>query len=43
LTEAKMSSYFEAGFEQFDSISYTNPAYFQELRRITEDLIHREK
>jgi geranylgeranyl diphosphate synthase type II len=43
LTEAKMSSYFEAGFEQFDSISYSNPAYFQELRRITEDLIHREK
>jgi geranylgeranyl diphosphate synthase, type II len=43
LTEAKMSSYFEVGFEQFDSISYTNPAYFQELRRITEDLIHREK
>lgn len=43
LTEAKMSNYFDAGFDQFDSISYTNPTYFQELRRITEELIHREK
>lgn len=43
LTEAKMSNYFEAGFKQFDSIFYTNPIYFQELRRITEELIHREK
>lgn len=43
LVEAKMSNYFDAGFDQFDSISYTNPTYFQELRRITEELIHREK
>ncbi len=43
LTEAKMSSYFEAGFMQFESISFNNENYFNELRQITEDLIHREK
>lgn len=43
LTEAKMSSCFEAGFKQFESISFNNETYFNELRQITEDLIHREK
>lgn len=43
LTETKMSSYFEAGFKQFESISFNHENYFNELRQITEDLIHREK
>ena len=43
LTEDKMSSYFEAGFKQFESISFNHENYFNELRQITEDLIHREK
>lgn len=43
LTETKMSGYFEAGFRQFESISFNNENYFNELRQITEDLIHREK
>lgn len=43
LTESKMNCYFEAGFKQFESISFNNENYFNELRKITEDLIHREK
>ncbi len=43
LTESKMNCYFEAGFKQFESISFKNENYFNELRQITEDLIHREK
>lgn len=43
LTEAKMKSYFDAGFAQLESIHSTNPEYYQALYSITQDLIHREK
>jgi geranylgeranyl diphosphate synthase type II len=43
LTEAKMNSYFDAGFSQLESIHSTNPEYYQALYTITQDLIHREK
>ncbi|WP_296700494.1 polyprenyl synthetase family protein [Algoriphagus sp.] len=43
LTEAKMNSYFDAGFHQLDNIEFKNNSYFDELKQITEDLIHREK
>jgi geranylgeranyl diphosphate synthase type II len=43
LTEAKMNSYFEAGFVQLEGIHSTNPEYYQALYAITQDLIHREK
>ncbi len=43
LTEAKMNSYFEAGFVQLEGIQYTNREYYQALYSITQDLIHREK
>jgi len=43
LTEFKMNSYFEAGFAQYDAIHFKNEDYFLELKKITQDLIHREK
>lgn len=43
LTEAKMQFYFQAGFDQYDLIHFKNESYFQELKQITQDLIHREK
>ena len=43
LTEAKMNSYFEAGFVQLEGIHSINPEYYQALYSITQDLIHREK
>ena len=43
LTEAKMNSYFEAGFAQYDAIHFKNEDYFLELKEITQNLIHREK
>ncbi len=43
LTEAKMNSYFKAGFAQYDAIHFKNEDYFLELKKITQDLIHREK
>ncbi|PZX50108.1 geranylgeranyl diphosphate synthase type II [Algoriphagus ratkowskyi] len=43
LTESKMNSYFEAGFAQYDAILFKNEDYFLELKKITQDLIHREK
>ncbi|SFB61385.1 polyprenyl synthetase family protein [Algoriphagus aquimarinus] len=43
ITEAKMNSYFEAGFAQYDAIHFKNEDYFLELKKITQDLIHREK
>ncbi|MDF2156946.1 polyprenyl synthetase family protein [Algoriphagus sp. CAU 1675] len=43
LTEAKMNEYFEEGFRQFNSIQFKQAEYFNELRQITQDLIHREK
>lgn len=43
LTESKMNSYFEAGFAQYDAIHFKNEDYFLELKKITQDLIHREK
>ena len=43
LTEAKMNSYFDAGFQQFESLHFQNEEYLLELRQLTQDLIHREK
>ncbi|PZX50499.1 polyprenyl synthetase family protein [Algoriphagus chordae] len=43
ITETKMNSYFEAGFAQYDAIHFKNEDYFLELKKITQDLIHREK
>lgn len=43
ITEAKMNSYFEAGFAQYNAIHFKNEDYFLELKKITQDLIHREK
>ncbi|MFC5624510.1 polyprenyl synthetase family protein [Algoriphagus winogradskyi] len=43
LAESKMNSYFEAGFAQYDAIHFKNEDYFLELKKITQDLIHREK
>lgn len=43
LTEVKMNSYFDAGFQQLENIKFDNASYFDELKQITEDLIHREK
>jgi geranylgeranyl diphosphate synthase, type II len=43
LTEAKMNSYFDAGFSQLENINFKNEDYYQTLYSITEDLIHREK
>ncbi len=43
LTEAKMNAYFKAGFAQYDAIHFKNEDYFLELKKITQDLIHREK
>jgi geranylgeranyl diphosphate synthase type II len=43
LTEAKMNSYFDAGFAQLEGIHSSNPEYYQALYDITQDLIHREK
>jgi geranylgeranyl diphosphate synthase type II len=43
ITEAKMNSFFEAGFVQYDGIHFKNEDYFFELKKITQDLIHREK
>jgi geranylgeranyl diphosphate synthase type II len=43
LTEAKINSFFEDGFRQFESIHFNNEKYVIELRQLTQDLIHREK
>lgn len=43
LTEAKMESFFKAGFAQLEGIHATNQEYYQALFAITQDLIHREK
>lgn len=43
LAEEKMNSYFKAGFDQLEGIAFQHESYFQELKQITQDLIHREK
>ncbi|MCE7058032.1 polyprenyl synthetase family protein [Algoriphagus sp. AGSA1] len=43
LTEFKMNSYFQTGFAQYDRINFQNEDYFDELKKLTQDLIHREK
>tara|TARA_R110002012_G_scaffold321341_1_gene548749 strand:- start:6337 stop:7311 length:975 start_codon:yes stop_codon:yes gene_type:complete len=43
IAEVKMNSYFEAGFAQYEAIHFKNADYFLELKKITQDLIHREK
>ncbi|KEO72838.1 polyprenyl synthetase family protein [Anditalea andensis] len=43
LTEKKMASYFQNGFDQLSAIQVNNPAVLQQLIQLTEDLINREK
>ena len=43
LAEDKMNDFFNQGFEQLESIHYKNAAFYEEIRQLTEDLIHREK
>lgn len=43
IAEDEMNRYFQAGFDLFDSIKCNHSSYFEELKQITEDLIHREK
>lgn len=43
LAENKMNDFFNQGFEQLESIHYKNAAFYEEIRQLTEDLIHREK
>lgn len=43
LAEEKMNSYFKTGFDQLEGIAFQYESYFQELKQITQDLIHREK
>lgn len=43
IAENEMNRYFQAGLELFDSIECNNTTYSEELKQITEDLIHREK
>ena len=43
LTEEKMKSYFDTGFQQLEAIHFVNSDYFEALNSITQDLIHREK
>lgn len=43
IAEKEMNYYFDAGFKQFETIEFKNESYFEELKNITVDLIHREK
>jgi len=43
LTEAKMDRYFNDAMEQLENIEFNNLSYYDELKQITENLIHREK
>lgn len=43
LTESKMNSYFEKGFELLDSISFKHGDYFAEIKSIAQQLVYREK
>lgn len=43
LTESKMNSYFETGFKQLEDLHYVNKEYLNELKQLTQELIHREK
>jgi len=43
LAEDKMNDFFNEGFNQLASIHYKNTAFYEEIRQLTEDLIHREK
>jgi geranylgeranyl diphosphate synthase type II len=43
MTEEKMNHYFSEGFAQLNTLHFKNEDFYQILRKITEDLIHREK
>lgn len=43
LAVSKMESYFNAGFTLLDDIHFTNQEYYNALRNIAQELIHREK
>ncbi|WP_144602873.1 polyprenyl synthetase family protein [Algoriphagus algorifonticola] len=43
MTEDKMNHYFSDGFRQLDTLHFKNEDFYQNLRKISEDLIHREK
>jgi len=42
LTEAKMYEYFDKGFAQYASINVPNQDVYQELLKLTQDLVNRE-
>jgi geranylgeranyl diphosphate synthase type II len=43
LTEQKMQSYFEKGFQQLDALQITDSVYYAALLGVTQELMHREK
>jgi geranylgeranyl diphosphate synthase type II len=43
LTEKKMQSYFEKGFQQLDALQITDSVYYAALLGVTQELMHREK
>jgi geranylgeranyl diphosphate synthase type II len=43
LTEQKMQSYFEKGFQQLDALQVKDSSYYTELLGVTQELMHREK
>ena len=43
LTEKKMQSYFEKGFQQLDALQIKDSAYYATLLGVTQELMHREK
>ncbi len=43
LTEKKMQSYFEKGFQQLDALQIKDSAYYAALLGVTQELMHREK
>lgn len=43
LTEKKMQSYFEKGFQQLEALQIKDSAYYAALLGVTQELMHREK
>ncbi len=43
LTETKMQSYFEKGFQQLEALQINDPTYYAALLGVTQELMHREK
>jgi geranylgeranyl diphosphate synthase type II len=43
LTEKKMQSYFEKGFQQLEALQIKDQTYYAALLGVTQELMHREK